>query len=108
MLPVGEAGPCDPSQVILARTRAVVSPRRESDLGLAGAVVLLGRCTMVCHVGLVTQNSIPGLGDAGGAHFTLRVVVLVNALVHTGTGVIDVVVVASVNLSVGICRYVKK
>ena len=41
----------------------------------------------------VTQNSIPGAGDAGGAHFTLRVVVLVHALVHTGTGVIDVVVV---------------
>ncbi len=33
------------------------------------------------------------MGDAGGAHFTLRVVVLVNALVHTGTGVIDAVVV---------------
>ncbi len=44
---------------------------------------------MVCHVGLVTQNSIPGLGDAGGAHFTLRVVVLVNVLFHTGTGIID-------------------
>ncbi len=48
---------------------------------------------MVCHIGLVTQNSVPSLGDAGGAHFTLRVVVLVNALVHTGTGVIDAVVV---------------
>ncbi len=48
---------------------------------------------MVCHVGLVTQNSIPGLGDAGGAHFMMRIVVLVNALVHTGTGVIDAVVV---------------
>ena len=44
-------------------------------------------------MGLVTQNSILGLGDAGGAHFTLRVVVLVNALVHIGTGVIDAVVV---------------
>jgi hypothetical protein len=46
-------------------------------------------------MGLVTQNLIRvrGLGDAGGAHFTLRVVVLVNALVHTGTGVIDAVVV---------------
>ncbi len=46
-------------------------------------------------MGLVTQNSILGLGDAGGAHFkfTLRVIVLVNALVHIGTGVIDAVVV---------------
>ncbi len=60
---------------------------------LAGELVILGRCTMVCHFGLVTQNSIPGLGDARGAHFTLRVVVLVNALVHTGTGVFDGVVV---------------
>ena len=48
---------------------------------------------MVCYVGLVTQNSVLRFGDAGGAHFTLRVVVLVNALVHTGTGVIDAVVV---------------
>jgi hypothetical protein len=44
-------------------------------------------------MGLVTQNLILGLGDAGGAHFTLLVVVLVNALVHIGTGVIDAVVV---------------
>ncbi len=70
-----------------------MSPRRENVLGLAGAVVLLGLCTMVCHVGLATQNSIPGLGGAGGAHFTLRVVVLVNSLVHTATGVIDAMVV---------------
>ncbi len=48
---------------------------------------------MVCNVGLVTQNLIPGSGDAGGAHFTLRVVVVINALVHTGTGGIDAVVV---------------
>ncbi len=41
----------------------------------------------------VTQNSILGFGDAGGAHFPLWVVVLVNALVHNGTGVIDAVVV---------------
>ncbi len=48
---------------------------------------------MMCHVGLVTQNSILGFGDTTGAHFPLLVVVLVNALVHTGTGVIDAVVV---------------
>ncbi len=59
----------------------------------AGALVLLGLCTMMCHVGLFTQNSILGFGDARGAHFTLRAVVLLNALVHTGTGVIDAVVV---------------
>ncbi len=64
---------------------------------LAGALVLLGRCTMVCPVGLVTQNSILGFGDAGSAHFTLRVVVLVNALVHTGTGVIDAEVVVDIS-----------
>jgi hypothetical protein len=44
-------------------------------------------------MGLVTQNLILGLDDAGGAHFTQRFVVLVNALVHIGTRVIDAVVV---------------
>jgi hypothetical protein len=45
------------------------------------------------YVGLVTQNLIPGLGVAGGAYFTLLVVFLVNALLHTGTGVLDAVFV---------------
>ena len=50
-----------------------------------------GHCHVAALMGLVTQNLILGLGDAGGAHFTLRVVALVNALVHIGTGVVQVV-----------------
>ncbi len=48
---------------------------------------------MVNHVGLVTQNLFLGFGDTGSAHFPLRIVVLVNALVHAGTGGTDAVVV---------------
>ena len=54
---------------------------------------LLGLCTMMNHVGLVTQNLVLGFGDTGGAHFPLLIVVLVNALVHAGTGGMGTVVV---------------
>jgi hypothetical protein len=47
---------------------------------------------MINHVDPVTQNLILGFGDAGGAHFPLRILVLVHALIHAGTGGIDTVV----------------
>jgi hypothetical protein len=53
---------------------------------------------MMNHVGLVTQNLILGFSDTGGAHFPLQIVVLVNALVHAGTGGIDTVVVVDNSL----------
>ncbi len=68
----------------------MVSPCRWGVLGLAGAIVLLGQCTIMSHVGLVTQNTILWFGDTCSAHFPLRIVVLVNALVHAGTGGIQV------------------